>query len=185
MAHRSQPVRVRRSVALDHAERSWQPDANVLHHLILDAILANNPIPAAYRINYVANFYVGPLVAQMEKAHRLTRPEWIVLFCLTRQPRLNAQQISIVTGRPKTSIATAVKQLQRKKLITRKTDIADSRRRVLHLTEAGRALYKSIIGSFVRREADMLASLDADERRVLVALFDKIMKNSRQWARPY
>src|ERR1700680_3542276 len=131
----------RPAVPPDEERTSWQPDAGVLHHLILDAILKNNPIPAAYRISYVANFYVGPLVAMMEKAFKLTRPEWIVLFCLTQQPRLNAQQISTVTGRPKTSIAGAVKQLQRKKLITRKADIADSRRRVLHLTEAGRSRY--------------------------------------------
>lgn len=166
-------------------ERSWQPDAGLLHELILGAILKDNPIPTAYRINYVANFYVGPLVAEMEKKHRLTRPEWIVLFCLTRQPRLNAQQISIVTGRPKTSVASAIKLLQKKKLITRKTDVADSRRRVLYLTEAGQALYRAIIGSFVKREADMLASLNAAERRVLFELFEKIIRNAQSWARPY
>ena len=72
----------------------------MLHGLLLEAILKDNPIPLAYRMNYIANFYVGPLVAMMEKSFKLTRSEWIVLFCLTRQPRLNAQQISIVTGRP-------------------------------------------------------------------------------------
>jgi DNA-binding MarR family transcriptional regulator len=166
-------------------DQSWQPEAGSLHHLILEAILKDNPIPIAYRINYVANFYVGPLVAHMEKNHRLTRPEWIVLFCLTQQPRLNAQQISIVTGRPKTSVAAAVNLLQKKKLIMRKTDAADSRRRVLHLTDAGRALYKSIIGEFVAREKEMLAGLDAAERRQLLQLFDKIIRNSGAWAKAY
>jgi len=175
----------RRDEKADPSETSWQPDAYVVHKLLLDAIVRNNPIPAAYRISYVANFYVGPLIAQMERSFGLTRPEWIVLFCLMRQPRLNAQQISIVTGRPKTSIAGAVKQLQKKKLITRRTDIADSRRRVLHLTEAGRSLYNAIIGSFIDREADMLASLGANERRLLITLFDKIIRNAESWAKPY
>jgi DNA-binding MarR family transcriptional regulator len=166
-------------------QTSWEPDADVLHQLLLDAILKDNPIPAAYRISYVANFYVGPLVAEMEKSFELTRPEWIVLFCLTRQPRLNAQQISIVTGRPKTSIAGAVKLLQQKKLITRKADISDRRRRVLHLTDAGNNLYEAIIGSFIAREADMLTSLNTDERQLLIRLFDKIIKGDRRWARPY
>jgi DNA-binding MarR family transcriptional regulator len=174
------------SAAAREAEpTSWQPDADILHQLLLDAILKDNPIPAAYRISYVANFYVGPLVAAMEKSFRLTRPEWIVLFCLTRQPRLNAQQISIVTGRPKTSIAGAVKLLQNKKLITRKADISDRRRRVLHLTDAGRKLHEAIIGSFIAREADMLTSLDAGERQLLIRLFDKIIKGDRTWAKPY
>ena len=169
----------------DRHDRSWQPELGSLHHLILEAILNDNPIPIAYRINYIANFYVGPLVARMEKTFKLSRPEWIVLFCLMRQPRLNAQQISIVTGRPKTSVAAAVKTLQRKKLITRKTDAADSRRRVLHLTDAGRTLYKSIIGSFVAREAEMLESLNPAERRLLLDLFDKMIRNAQRWAEPY
>src|SRR5258705_2775305 len=136
-------------------ETSWQPAADVLHQLLLNAILKNNPIPAAYRISYVANFYVGPLVAQMEKSFKLTRPEWIVLFCLTGQPRLNAQPISSVTRPAKTSIAYAAKQLQKKKLITRKADIADHRRRVLHLTDAGQKLYEAIIASLLSLEAAM------------------------------
>lgn len=172
-------------VRADLRDRSWEPELGSLHHLILEAILKENPIPIAYRINYVANFYVGPLVARMEKDFKLSRPEWIVLFCLTQQPRLNAQQISIVTGRPKTSVASAVKLLQRKKLITRKTDVADSRRRVLHLTDAGRSLYKAIVGSFVAREAEMLESLDPAERRTLVELFNKMIRNAQRWARPY
>ena len=178
-------MRKRAVAKKDETQRSWQPEGDVVHQLLLDAILKNNPIPAAYRINYVANFYVGPLIANMERTFNLTRPEWIVLFCLTQQPRLNAQQISIVTGRAKTSIAGAVKLLQRKKLITRKTDIADSRRRVLHLTDAGRALYKLILAGFITRETDMLAGLDTDERKTLLRLFDKLVRNSGSWAKPY
>ena len=73
-------MRKGQAAPLDDQSTSWQPDGAVLHHLILDAILRNNPIPAAYRINYVANFYVGPLVAMMEKSFQLTRSEWIVLY---------------------------------------------------------------------------------------------------------
>jgi DNA-binding MarR family transcriptional regulator len=174
---------IKRATAQTHLSQPAEGD--VLHRLLLDAILKNNPIPTAYRISYVANFYVGPLIAQMERSFGLTRPEWIVLFCLTQQARMNAQQISIVTGRAKTSIAGAVKQLQRKKLITRKTDIIDSRRRVLYLTEAGRSLYKTVLQGFVARETEMLKTLDADERRVLLRLFDKLVKNSSSWAKPY
>jgi DNA-binding MarR family transcriptional regulator len=163
----------------------WHPGERVLHGLLLEAILRDNPIPLAYRMSYIANFYVGPLVAMMEKSFKLTRSEWIVLFCLTRQPRLNAQQISIVTGRPKTSIASAVKLLQKKGLITRKTDIADSRRRVLHLSESGQRTYASIIESFVERERGMLAALDVAERRELMRLFGKIIAAADAWAKPY
>lgn len=171
--------------ATDRHDSSWQPADGVLHNLVLAAILKNNPIPVAYRINYVANFYVGPLIKQMEKSFKMSRPEWIVLFCLMRQPRLNAMQISMVTGRPKTSVSLAVKQLQKKRLITRKADAADGRRQVLQITPAGQETYKAIVGNFVAREAAMLGCLTQSERKMLLRLFDKIIENSSAWAKPY
>jgi DNA-binding MarR family transcriptional regulator len=164
---------------------TWEPEGDVLRQLVLAAILKNNPIPMAYRLNYVANFYVGPLIKQMEAEHGMTRPEWIVLFCLHQQTGLNAQQISNVTGRAKTSISTAVKHLQKKKLIVRHTDAKDGRRQVLRATEAGTRIYKSILRGFVARETEMLQGLDRDERRALMTLLDKIIANSASWATPY
>lgn len=164
---------------------TWEPESDLLRHLVLAAILKNNPIPAAYRLNYIANFYVGPLIKRMEQEHGMTRPEWIVLFCLNQQAGLNAQQISNVTGRAKTSISTAVRQLQKKKFIVRHTDAKDGRRQVLRATDAGQKLYRSILRDFVAREADMLACLDRNERSTLMKLLDKMIANCGSWARPY
>lgn len=162
----------------------WEPDID-LRKLTLEAILKNNPIPTAYRVNYVANFYVGPLVKRMEETHRIARSEWIVLFCLHQQPGLNAQQISDVTGRAKTSISAAVKLLDKKKLIVRQTDAKDARRQVLQPTDAGRKVYKDILRTFVAREAEMIACLDRSERETFTILLDKIIKNGGAWASPY
>lgn len=164
---------------------TWESENDLVRHLVLAAILKNNPIPTAYRLNYVANFYVGPLIKRMEEKHKMTRPEWIVLFCLNQQTGLNAQQVSNVTGRPKTSISTAVRQLQKKKLIVRHRDSKDGRRQVLRATEAGQKLCKSILRGFITREAEMLACLDRSERRILMGLLDKMIANSSSWAKPY
>lgn len=178
----------KRKASLDPTARQrtvWEPENDLLRHLVLTAILKNNPIPIAYRLNYVANFYVGPLVKSMEQKHKMTRPEWIVLFCLNQQAGLNAQQISNVTGRHKTSISTAVRQLQIKKLIDRDTDFKDGRRQVLRVTEAGQKIYKAILGKFVARESDMTACLDRAERNALIAILDKMIVDSSRWAKPY
>jgi DNA-binding MarR family transcriptional regulator len=167
------------------AETVWRPEADIVRHLVLAAILKDNPIPVAYRLNYVANFYVGPLIKKMERQYRMSRPEWIVLFCLNQQPNLNAQKISQVTGRPKTSISTAVKQLQRKKLIVRHADAKDARHQVLRTTDAGQKAYKSILRAFVAREADMLACLEPGEQKVLMGILDKMIQKGSHWARPY
>ncbi|MGE3366724.1 MAG: MarR family winged helix-turn-helix transcriptional regulator [Rhizobiaceae bacterium] len=152
---------------------------------LLAAILKDNPIPAAYRLNYVANFYVGPLIKRIEQKHKMTRPEWIVLFCLMQQSDLNAQQISNVTGRAKTSISAAVRQLERKKLIVRQADVNDARRQVLEITAAGQRIYKAILGGFIERETSMIACLSHTERQTFMTLLDKIIDNAGTWAQPY
>lgn len=164
---------------------SWEPEGDLLRHLVLAAILKRNPIPVAYRLNYVANFYVGPLIKWMERKFRMTRPEWIVLFCLNQQTGLNAQQISTVTGRPKTSISAAVNQLLRKKLVVREVDAKDGRRQVLQSTKAGTEMYEVILKNFVSREDDMLDCLSATERKTLTRILEKMVSKSGSWASPY
>jgi DNA-binding MarR family transcriptional regulator len=173
------------TIASEDAGTVWQPEVDISRRLVLAAIMNNNPIPFAYRLNYLANFYVGPLIKNMERSFRMTRPEWIVLFCLRQRSGLNAQQISNVTGRPKTSISAAVKQLHKKKLISRSTDRKDGRRRVLQITEAGQRVYAKILQGFVEREADMTACLTRSERTQFMQLMNKMIDHSGEWARPY
>lgn len=173
------------NLAVDEGQTVWQPDSDFGRRETLSAVLKDNPLPIAYRLSYVANFYVGPLVKNLELTFHLSRAEWIILFCLNQRPDLNAQQISNVSGRPKTSISAAVRQLQEKKLIVRSADVRDGRRLVLHLTAAGRKIYREIIASFMAREAEMVACLDRDDRRTFLDLLNKIIENSASWARPY
>ena len=173
------------TIAPEHEATVWQPEIDLSRRLVLAAILKSNPIPFAYRLNYLANFYVGPLIKNIEKSFKMTRPEWIVLFCLRQRSGLNAQQISNVTGRPKTSISAAVKQLHRKRLISRSTDTKDGRRRVLQITEAGQRIYARILESFIERESAMTACLTRSERAVFMQLMNKMIDHSGQWAQPY
>lgn len=170
---------------MKRARTVWQPEARPSRGRILAAILENNPIPVAYRLNFLANFYVGPLIKEIEKAFRMTRPEWIVLFCLHQRAGLSAQQISHVTGRPKTSVSAAIKLLQKKRLISRETDVQDGRRRVLHVTDAGQRVYAAILERFVEREGQMTAGLGKRERETFLALLDKLIGLSPNWARDY
>jgi DNA-binding MarR family transcriptional regulator len=148
-------------------------------------ILDRNPILDAYLLNYLANFYVGPLLKLVDARQGLTRPEWIVVFCLSQHEGLNAQQIGDVTGRPKSSISHAIKLLERKKLLRRIADPADGRRQVLQLTVAGRTAYDDLVGFFVEREREMLDCLTGAERRSLRKLMLKLVSHMDRWAQSY
>src|SRR4029453_1067390 len=106
-------------------------------------------------------------------------------FCLHQRRGMNAQQISNVTGRPKTSISAAVKQLLKKKLISRKTDVVERRRQVVHVTDAGGRIYEQILEGFVAREVEMVKCLDINEREVFLRLLNKLVSNSPAWAQSY
>lgn len=148
-------------------------------------ILNGNPILDAYLLNYLANFYIGPLLKVVDSRQGLTRPEWIVIFCLTQHEGLNAQQISEVTGRAKSSVSLAVNQLQKKKLLQRLPDPHDGRRQVLKLTPAGHTAYEDLVTFFVERQEAMLSCLTEEERLALRKLMLKLTDHMDGWAESY
>lgn len=151
----------------------------------LARILDDNPILDAYLLNYIANFYIGPLLKVVETRQNLTRPEWIVVFCLSQHADLNAQQISDVTGRAKSSVSHAIKMLEKKGLLGRTSDVNDARRQVLQLTKAGQDAYADLVGFFVERERDMLACLTDAEKRSFRDLMLKLTRHAETWAKSY
>lgn len=148
---------------------------------LLSLIMETNPIFDAYLLNYLANSYVGPLLKVVESRHGLTRPEWIVIFCLSQHQDLNAQQISDVTGRAKSSISHAIIMMEKKKLLQRLPDPIDGRRQVLQLTQSGKNAYEDLVTVFVKREQEMLNCLTTSEKQTLRTLMVKMAGNIETW----
>jgi DNA-binding MarR family transcriptional regulator len=145
-------------------------------------ILDRNEIRLAYRLSWLANFYSGPIYRRLERKPGLTRPEFIVMFCLAHAPGISAADICAATGRPKNSISRAVNRLIGDGRIRRRADPEDGRAVILDLTEAGRALYAKLIPEFRTREARMLAPLTAAERSELDRLLGKLVHRDDDWA---
>lgn len=145
-------------------------------------ILDRTGIRLAYRLSWLANFYSGPIYRRLEMQLGLTRPEFIVVFCLAHAPGISAADICAATGRPKNSISRAVARLLRDRRIARRADPEDGRATILDLTVAGRSLYDSLLPEFRRREASMLAPLSEAERAELDRLLGKLVHRDDGWA---
>lgn len=139
-----------------------------------EAMLQATPVGTAYRLNYVANAFTAVLYERMERDEGVTRGEFVVLLCLSLRGTATAQEIAEATRRPKNSLSRAVRELERKGLVERRTDPGDQRRQPIRTTEAGRAVFARLLPMAETREAEMLAGLDAHERRTLSALLLKI-----------
>ena len=76
------------------------------------------------------------------------------------------------------SMTAAIDRLQRKGLVTRKGHAADHRTWMVHLTAAGRRWIESAFAEHARQMESAFASLNGEEREVLVALLKKLGKSA-------
>jgi len=69
-------------------------------------LLEVSSIRHLWNIAFLVNFFNGPLFAALGKRYGVSRPEVQVLYCLTQNDGLLAQDIALVTGQPKNTIST-------------------------------------------------------------------------------
>lgn len=147
-------------------------------------ILKSSPIPFAFRISYLANFFTGSVYRDVGQQFGVARSEYVILFCLQQLGKLTAQDICDITGRPKNSVSRAVNALLTRGLIARQTDPQDARRALLSLTRSGQSLHDAAIHLFKEREEAMLAPLTEEERETLEAILAKLVLRDDDWSGP-
>ncbi len=152
---------------------------------MLARMMAHSPIRNSYRITLWANFFAGPIFADMEKQFGLLRDEFNILGCLHEYGPLAAKHVCALTGRPKNSISRAVSRLTARDIVDRQSDSRDRRQSVLRIKPEGRRLYKQILPRFVAREAIMLSALSSEERGQLDLLLGKLMAVHAEWSESY
>ena len=144
-------------------------------------ILDATAIPVAYRISFLTNFWREPLLRKMERDTGLIRPELTVLMCLSFRDDLYARDICEITEQPSNTVSRAVTSLVEKGYVIRTRDTIDTRRQVLNITSAGRAVHDDLMAGFARAEAKMLETLTAEECSALTALLDKLARDVNRW----
>lgn len=147
-------------------------------------MLNDTALKHAWRVNFLANFFTGPVYRQIEERFSLTRPEFVILYCLKHMPGLVARDICLVTGLPKNSISRAVSDLLGKGLIERTTGTTDKRAKPLSLTDEGRASLKEVLPVFEIRQKNMRAALTDEEQAEFDRLIQKIVYAMPDWVMP-
>ena len=128
----------------------------------------------AYRISYLANAIVVPGYEGIRREFGIIRAEYLLLLCLAHAPALTAQDVSRMTRRPRNAISRAVHRMLAEGYLDRAPDPSDGRQARLALTPRGRALHEKIAARLVDRQEEVLAPLDAEERRQLDRLLQKL-----------
>jgi len=138
----------------------------------------------AWRINFVANFFTGPVYRHLGEKFGITRPEFVIIYCLKHVPGLVAQDICRVTGQPKNSISRAVSDLLKRGYVRRGTDPEDKRAKPLTLTEAGWSMLDTVNPIMKARQDAMRAALSDDELAQFDRLIRKMVFAMPDWVTP-
>lgn len=147
-------------------------------------MLTDTPLVHAWRVSFLANFFTGPIYRDLDERFGLSRPQFVILFCLSQKPGLAAKDVCLLTGLPKNSISRAVSELMARGLIERETRDSDKRSKTLVLTPAGRSLLEAGIPLLAARQEAMRAALSAEERRQFDRLIAKMILAMPDWVGP-
>jgi DNA-binding MarR family transcriptional regulator len=148
-------------------------------------ILEQSRIRFGYRIAVLTNWYKLYPYRMFESEYNLSESEGATLYCLAQASGLNATDVCEITGRPKNSISRAMKNLLERKLVTRRVDVRDKRRKIIDLTPKGFGIFKRAEEWFVVTERAMLAPLDKDELQLLDDMLRKMMAHLPGWVDKY
>jgi DNA-binding MarR family transcriptional regulator len=116
-----------------------------------------------YRLNVLASLVSQALSRIYVERYGVGVPEWRVLVTLGQYGTMTGKAVGAHSHMHKTKVSRAVAELEKRKLLTRRTNRADMREVFLSLTPAGRAIYEDLAPgavAFARELAETIAPAD-------------------------
>jgi len=127
-----------------------------------------------YRLAVLAEQVSMAVADVYAKRFHLTRAEWRILAALGDGSETAATDIGRITTLDKMQVSRAMQRLERRGIVRRAEARSDRRKRMVRLTDDGRALYAEIVPLALAREAAILATLSIEERRMLDRMMDRV-----------
>lgn len=102
--------------------------------------------------------------------------DYSVLSVIAHNPGVTSRQICAALDILPPNLVGMVKELQRRRLITRRPHPSDRRAQGLHLTPTGERLYREAQDTATALESEATVALTADEVQTLIALLRKVYR---------
>lgn len=129
-----------------------------------------------YRLSILSNRVSQGIAREYQERFDLSMTEWRVIAVLARYngDGLSAREVAERTEMDKVAVSRALARLVAAKRVVRRTHDGDKRRSVLLLSAKGWKIHDVVAPIAREYEHAMLARLDAEERRVLQRILDKL-----------
>ena len=117
-----------------------------------------------FRLTILSNRLTRRVARFYSQRFKLSAPEWRTIAVLGQQGAMTANAVIVQTTMDKVRVSRAVAKLLKSGYITREADPEDRRRAILALTPKGAELYRQIVPLVQEVEAEILATLSAEDR---------------------
>jgi DNA-binding MarR family transcriptional regulator len=108
-----------------------------------------------------------------------TSPQFAVLHALAHEGPLNQTALRSKARLDRSSAADVIRRLVARRLVSQVRDPADARRKVVRLTNAGRAVYAEATGRAQRVNEAMLDGMAGPDRATLTGLLNSLLQHHR------
>ncbi len=130
-----------------------------------------------YQLNVVASLVSLALSRVYARRYGIGVPEWRVLVTLGQYGVMTGKAIGAHTHMHKTKVSRAVAQMEKRRLLVRRTNRADMRESFLSLTATGRTMYEEVAPhalDFTQRLTEILSPSDREAfNRALTQLTER------------
>jgi DNA-binding MarR family transcriptional regulator len=135
----------------------------------------NRYVPAF--ITFIANKLSNSSTAVYSRNFGINVTEWRIMSQLAIEPGIPATRICQVIGFDKGPVSRTLATLQKRGLVTIRTDPNDGRSHSISLTARGRNVHDKVIVVALAREQRLLSCLSEDERETLIDLLRRLHEN--------
>ncbi|MDA9425598.1 MULTISPECIES: MarR family winged helix-turn-helix transcriptional regulator [Bradyrhizobium] len=128
-------------------------------------------------ITFIANKLSNSATAFYQKQFGVNVTEWRIMSLLAIEPGIPASRICHVIGFDKGPVSRTLAGLEKRGLVSIRTDPNDGRTHSISLTARGRTIHDKVIVAAFERERRLLSCLGKDEREVLIDLLRRLHEN--------
>ncbi|CAK7031861.1 MAG: Transcriptional regulator SlyA [Desulfovibrio sp.] len=115
----------------------------------------------------------------------LTSEQWGLMMQFWNRGDIAQEEIAKVAGVDKSTASRALRLMEQKGLITRRTDAVDTRRKILSLTEQADGIKQDCLKAVQATLNEALTGIDEEERRICLKVLGRIKRNLQETAKSH
>lgn len=137
--------------------------------------LDNSP---SFRLIQLVNLLGRPFYAKYGQQFNIGINEWRIIMTLSAHPGISAAEICGISGLHKMNVSRGVRRLLIQGRLRHLPDPADGRRKILHLTAKGNAVFENVFPNAKIQESKLFAGLTVPERKTFGKLLEKLVAHA-------